>query len=295
MLSKHYRETGKLDCLDCGMGLVFIIAILFMLLKPCFGQSTCNSAAGPIIQNIYAPQCYAIQDTSDTLDLCFTFTAPGSMLLFTSAAPANCDNYTISATLYDSACNLINPSAFGSILFVIPGAQYVWCGHYVCTGSSGYHNLFCPSYSDFSPIPVTWIYFFGKYNKISGCVDLQWATASEINCDHFEVEYSTDAERWWKFDQLQGAGNSTETHYYKSQDCSPGVIGYYRIKQLDYDGTENLSTVISTVRDENPQPAIKIYDITGRVVSRDGNTNFLLPGIYIVEYNNDHTKITISK
>jgi hypothetical protein len=291
---KHEDPGQKLSfrLITVLVGILFLFAFLAMCGKS-NGQSTCSSPAGTIIQNIYSPQCYAIPDTSDTLDLCFTFTAPGSILLFASVPPANCNSYSVSAVLYDSSCSVVNPSAFG-IVFVIPGASYTWCAHYVCTGSSGFQNNFCPSYSDFSPLPVTWIYFFGRYNKISGCVDLRWATATETNCDFFEVQYSTDNERWWSFDKKDGAGNSSQPIYYHSTDCSSGPTGYYRVRQVDFDGKENFSTTINVVRDEPGRPVIYIYDLTLRLLSRTGDFTQLQPGIYIVSYNGEFLKFKIN-
>lgn len=292
MLSEEYKDTGKLDPFDFGLGLVFGLTLFGMLIHQCFGQTTCGSPIGPINQNTIAPQCYAIPDTSDTLNLCFTFKAPGSILLFASVPPANCATYNVSAVLYDSACNVVNPSAFG-ILIVQPDASYVWCAQYICSGSTGYHNLFCPDYSDFSPLPVTWLYFFGRYDRIEGCVQLTWATATEINSEQFQVQYSTDADYFWTFDTKPGAGNSSTPHYYSSRDYIPGPISYYRIMQKDFDGQTTYSTTIAVIRADDNEHEIEIYDITGKRVSKNDDLIYLRSGFYIKRCDGNYSKLIV--
>jgi hypothetical protein len=225
--------------------------------------------------------------------MCFTFIAPGSILLFTSVPPANCATYTVTASLYDSACNLLNPSAFG-IVFVTPGASYVWCGHYVCSGSIGYSDTFCPTYSDFSPLPVAWLYFFGKYSRIEGAVKLSWATATEINSDYFQIEQGYDGETFKMIGREPAAGFSNTTKYYAVIDEHPGTVNYYRIRQVDRDGQFTFSNTICIVAisDIEDRP-IKIFDFYGRLVSRDGEASFLSPGFYLVQYPDTVKKLII--
>jgi len=69
-----------------------------------------------------------------------------------------------------------------------------------------------------------------------GMAVLKWQTASEINNDHFALERSSDAISWEEIGRVDGAGNSNSQLAYSWVDMDPLVNGYYRIKQVDYDG-----------------------------------------------------------
>jgi hypothetical protein len=65
---------------------------------------------------------------------------------------------------------------------------------------------------------------------------LKWTTASEINNDHFSIERSIDAMNWQEINRVPGAGNSNTELSYSWVDLDPINNGYYRLKQVDYDG-----------------------------------------------------------
>ena len=86
------------------------------------------------------------------------------------------------------------------------------------------------------PLPVTLLYF--KVYCVGKYVALKWETASEINCDYYLVERSTDGISWEGVAYIQGAGNSNEISTYSWVDNfdSKGKALYYRLTQFDYDG-----------------------------------------------------------
>jgi len=45
---------------------------------------------------------------------------------------------------------------------------------------------------------------------VDGNVDLNWVTASELNNDYFNIEYSKDGNSFTSVITRTGAGNSTE-------------------------------------------------------------------------------------
>jgi hypothetical protein len=65
---------------------------------------------------------------------------------------------------------------------------------------------------------------------------LKWTTASEINNDHFSIERSIDAMTWQEINRVPGAGNSNTELSYSWVDLDPINNGYYRLKQVDFDG-----------------------------------------------------------
>jgi len=76
---------------------------------------------------------------------------------------------------------------------------------------------------------------------------VEWTTATERNNDYFIIERSDDAINFVEVARVAGAGNSIETLNYSYTDY--GVHGgdnYYRLVQVDYDGTHSVSEIVVT-------------------------------------------------
>ncbi len=95
-----------------------------------------------------------------------------------------------------------------------------------------------------SPLPVEMINFSAR--ETNDGVQIEWSTASEINNDFFDVERSVAGDSWFVIGKTDGAGNSTSVHHYAFVDEIPlhGII-YYRIKQVDFDGSSEYSEIVS--------------------------------------------------
>ena len=95
-------------------------------------------------------------------------------------------------------------------------------------------------------LPVTMLYFEAQKQGESASL-LKWATATEIDNDHFEIERSADANEWIKIGQQAGAGTTSEQQNYTFLDEQPlNGTNYYRLKQVDVDGHftyTNIATV----------------------------------------------------
>ncbi len=105
-------------------------------------------------------------------------------------------------------------------------------------------------------LPVEWGYF--RLNGIENEVRLEWQTLSETENDRFEVQRSTDEENFLTIATVQGAGNSNiplEYSYTDQLDVTGAV--YYRIRQVDFDGHEHFSRILSVIN-ENPQNGLNI-------------------------------------
>ena len=76
---------------------------------------------------------------------------------------------------------------------------------------------------------------------------LKWATASETNNKFFEVQKSNDGQYFYTLGAFAGQGNSsTETHYeYLDTEWRGEQLSYYRLKQVDIDGTFSFSKIVS--------------------------------------------------
>ncbi len=169
----------------------------------------------------------------------------------------------------------------------------------------------------YSPPVVIPVSFTGISARYTGDkIKISWNTAQEINNHHFEVQHSTTGNGFVTIGTVAAAGLALGSSY--SFDHPDYVMGrnYYRIKQVDIDGTASYTTIVSVLVDGKqqliiyPNPADDKIDIqfTGtvqkprmlRVVNTWGqvllqqnlpvNTTRttlpllnLLPGIYTIE------------
>ncbi|WP_116127607.1 hypothetical protein [Lewinella sp. IMCC34183] len=103
---------------------------------------------------------------------------------------------------------------------------------------------FTPAASPALPVELT---YFEANRRFDG-VELSWETTSEVDNAYFSVERSDDAATWRSMLSLPGAGNTSLARQYSAVDYVP-LTGptYYRLRQVDYDGTATYSAV-RTVR-----------------------------------------------
>ena len=79
---------------------------------------------------------------------------------------------------------------------------------------------------------------------------LSWATAMEKNNDRFEVERSRDGRAFDQVGAVRGQGTSTSRRTYAFEDATAAGVGstvYYRLRQVDTDGTATYSSVQTVV------------------------------------------------
>lgn len=106
-----------------------------------------------------------------------------------------------------------------------------------------------------NPLPVELLSF--KAKAINSSVQLTWETASEKNNDFFVVERSTNGETFEQVAKVSGNGTSSTMHYYKVIDNAPVFgLNYYRLKQVDLDGTFAYSKVVTAHISEGQQKAV---------------------------------------
>ena len=121
--------------------------------------------------------------------------------------------------------------------------------------------------------------------KQGSTVQLTWQTTSEINSDHFEVEYSKDGSTWTSIGSVAAAGNSSITKSYGLNHPNPiNGANYYRLKQVDIGG----AYVYSTIRVVNFNSKTGIRVLPNPVVDRlfitsDANLAFKSVSVYTAE------------
>ncbi|HFA52114.1 MAG TPA: T9SS type A sorting domain-containing protein [Bacteroidetes bacterium] len=121
--------------------------------------------------------------------------------------------------------------------------SYTATGAFSCT--SGTPNFRIDDFSILgSPLPVELSQFKGQSGD--NIVQLNWTTQSETNNSHFEIGHSADGRNFRKVGEIDGSGFSSEANDYFFIHKNP-VKGtnYYRLKQIDFDGTFSYSKTIS--------------------------------------------------
>jgi uncharacterized repeat protein (TIGR01451 family) len=107
-------------------------------------------------------------------------------------------------------------------------------------------------------LPVELLSFDVKKN---GCtVELSWLTASEFNNDFFTVYRSMDAQNWEPIAKVAGNGTTSLSTKYSFVDQNPvSGMSYYRLKQTDYDGTEEWHPIRGIDRSDCGGVSARIY------------------------------------
>lgn len=225
--------------------------------------------------------------------------------------------------IYDSNGNQLN---FFTSVTGLRGVYQLPSGNYLVTNSSGLHeidgtngnliqtiyastNMQYISYVDYATIPVELTSFTAE---VSGSnVVLRWSTATEINNSGFAVERSVENNTFEQIGFVPGFGTTSEMKSYSYTDNSPGNGKfYYRLKQIDYDGSVEYSQIVdanivvpaifsleqnypnpfnpsTTIKfdiPENELVTLKIYDVMGNEVAELLNQE-LTAGQHSIEFN----------
>ena len=170
-----------------------------------------------------------------------------------------------------------------------------------------------------APLPVELTRFTAE--AVGDDALLRWATASEKNNDHFDIEASADGQTFRRIGQVAGHGSTAQPQQYQLTDKAIARYAadpvYYRLRQVDADGTATYSPVrtvrassaagfvvypthvptgqAATYRYTGPaEPAtLQVLDALGRTVrstSLDGRPEGNVPlaglatGVYLLRY-----------
>ncbi len=93
-------------------------------------------------------------------------------------------------------------------------------------------------------LPIELTEFRGDIN--GGEVELYWTTVSEVNNDYILIQRQINGNKFEDIGQVDGAGTSFIEHEYSFSDVNPHPgTNYYRLKQVDFDGSYSYSKTIS--------------------------------------------------
>jgi hypothetical protein len=121
-----------------------------------------------------------------------------------------------------------------------------------------------PCNTNVSPLPVDLLDFSG--NNFNTHIELNWSTASEINNQKFEILRKFEEQTSFEvIGEVQGAGNSQEVLEYSfiDDDVKESKIVYYQLRQVDYDGASENSSVIRFLLNEE-EDVVSVYPVPVR-------------------------------
>jgi len=177
------------------------------------------------------------------------------------------------------------------------------------------------------PLPVELVSFTAE--PLGADALLKWATASEKNNDRFEVEASADGRSFRRIGQVPGHGSSTQPHAYQLTDAAIARYGvptvYYRLRQVDLDGTATYSPVRTVAVPSSPAvlalfpnptraaatltgaaagARVQVYDAVGRLIlaataDAAGTAALRLPpglaqGVYLVRVGATALRLSVT-
>ena len=103
---------------------------------------------------------------------------------------------------------------------------------------AGNTSEFGPSF--ISTLPVRLLQFNGRVDN--GIVYLNWNTSQEINNSHFDVERSSNGTSFEKIGTVAARGGISNA--YSFNDTKAGTVNFYRLKQVDKNGTSSYSKTV---------------------------------------------------
>ncbi|MBS1941422.1 MAG: hypothetical protein JST38_11180 [Bacteroidetes bacterium] len=167
------------------------------------------------------------------------------------------------------------------------------------------------------PLPVELLFL--RAEPAGRQVNLDWATATERNSSHFTVERSGNGTDFNPIGQVAASGNTQYRTDYSYTDTDPlNGVNYYRLQQVDIDGTAEHSNVVTAFIKAEPgqlsvypnpvegqlrvafdlagrdRVTVQVLDVLGRVVEElhlgigadqrgiDLDTQLLGPAVYVV-------------
>lgn len=268
-----------------------------------FTGNTSTTFTADLPGNITSEFCGSIENNS-----WFIFTASATTETFNFSSVSNCswgdgvqaEAYSFTTdvngccTAFSSVSNCWNPASATSGTLTASGLTIGNSYLLMVDGWAGDDCEFTISgWSSSGILPVSLTSFYGTPGIDENYI--YWTTKSELNNSHFILERSIDGISFHKIGLVYGADNSnSEINYsFTDRNIDFGGLIYYRLKQVDYDGSEVSHGIVSVNNaSENiiifPNPSeselsitigqgefnsvtIEYLDAYGRIVSESAN------------------------
>ncbi|HUM51081.1 MAG TPA: T9SS type A sorting domain-containing protein, partial [Chitinophagales bacterium] len=180
---------------------------------------------------------------------------------------------------------------------------------------TAFSGIFLHTLQNFA-LPVELLNFSGKYLENKSVIQLNWQTASELNCAYFEVERINENGSFEYVGTVNCNGTTNNLNSYSLDDFNYKIgNNYYRLKQVDEDGKTTYSNIIlimvddvnsfyfQTISDKNTLTISSSDEGTASLCNANGSliktiqtneksiqtisTNQLAKGIYFIRFANE--------
>lgn len=157
-----------------------------------------------------------------------------------------------------------------------------------------------------TPLPVVLTSF--RSEEAPNGNKILWETAQEINSQVFVLERSEDGRIFEQIAEVPASNSRTGSHYQFLDDKTDNTLNYYRLKQIDFDGSYSYSAIIAAANaryqgyrngylsfEKALSGDIVIYDRSGRKIlertvekQREIALSPPAPGVYILTIETGH-------
>jgi hypothetical protein len=256
----------------------------YIIIVLCFintlAKSQCDSTLGPIYNDscVFYPLNPPAQ-TNEIVTKCFNYTHTISggvnlsfLIVNSFCGPISPYNY-LDFELYNDSCDTlitsgqIIPNPINAVItpqLIDSGITYIICLTWKakCT-----QFAICPLISQ-SALPVTLLEFKGKL--INKNIELTWSTASEENNNYFIIYKSDNYDTFTEITRIQGSGTTNNIKTYTYLDTNPKITNYYKLAQVDYDGTTvELKTIVIQSSIFIFKKLVKVINLLGQEVNQN--------------------------
>ncbi|MFN5323493.1 MAG: T9SS type A sorting domain-containing protein [Bacteroidota bacterium] len=193
---------------------------------------------------VLGPEClYSMYDQSPLNNgywLISAVPSTGTAGFTTTAYPTNYTNATAGFTLMRRANGTSTWGLEGTCVFPGPITAIQRTGMTTMATNTGFAVA-----QSLSPLPIELLDLSarGQDNHIL----LEWSTASETNNSGFEIMRSVNGADFEKISWMDGHGNSNQilNYQFKDFDVNSNEAYYYRLNQIDFDGTATLTEIVT--------------------------------------------------
>ncbi len=206
----------------------------------------------------------------------FEVTSATTQPITITAGDVNCDNtgggtlqmgvfYAGSATCADGldamsgrGCDVDTNT---DVEVTLPVGQPNGTYYVVCDGNAGAQCRW--NFTSDQILPVELAEFRG-YNREDINV-LEWKTDSELNNDYFEAQRAIDPSKEFEvIGTVKGNGTTADVNFYDFIDKNPLTSGYYKLKQIDFDGKYEYTNVIHIARKDTKFAISNLFPVPSK-------------------------------
>ena len=268
---KQYTANAETDTATANLNKAYA----YLLAMPCTGPSLAPAMGA---NQVLAPGTYCqggaasvagdlILDGHNQANSLFVFKINGALtvgtasrVLLTNGAKASNVYWQVNGAASLAAATVFVGTiiAHGAVSFG-DGVTLQGRGLSTAGAISNYNNQI--SSPGVTPLPVELV-TFAAHPQGWTAVALAWRTASEKNSARFEIERSATGTAFRLIGTVSAAGNSSTPRSYSFTDetlPAQATPQYYRLRQIDADGTATYSPVRNACRTLTAEPRLVVY------------------------------------